>query len=316
MLREKHDSLIILVLTSTTGNLGSRILHTILREQLIPPSEIIISSTKPSKVSVVAREAGIDIRQGDYTSPESLASSFRGAEALFLVSFPSASVERWLYHKSAIDAAKAVGVKTVIYTSLMFGGETGLDSIAGVQQAHIKTIEYLTRSGLQYVIVREGIYAEYWSVYAGFQPQKYHKGDSTEIRFVIPNDGPVAWVTTDDLAQGTARILQDYERYIGRTLNLTGPRATSVGDIAKLVEHHTGRKVKVDIVGREEAQRYHKYEKKSLPADKFWVIDSWSGWHDAMAREETAMVDPLLAGLLGRQPSGVEEMAERVLKPE
>ncbi|KAK5239344.1 hypothetical protein LTR40_014604, partial [Exophiala xenobiotica] len=138
---------------------------------------------------------------GDYTSPESLASSFRGSDALFLVSFPSASVERWLYHKAAIDAAKAVGVRTIIYTSLMFGGETGLDSIAGVQQAHIKTIEYLVQSGLQYVIVREGIYAEYWSVYAGFQPQKYHKGDSTEIRFVIPNDGPVAWVTTDDLAQ-------------------------------------------------------------------------------------------------------------------
>ncbi|KAJ9502103.1 hypothetical protein H2202_002167 [Exophiala xenobiotica] len=298
-----------LVLTSTTGNLGSRILHTILREKLIPPSKLIISSTKPSQVSTAAHEAGIDIRQGDYTSPESLASSFRGSDALFLVSFPSASVERWLYHKAAIDAAKAVGVRTIIYTSLMFGGETGLDSIAGVQQAHIKTIEYLVQSGLQYVIVREGIYAEYWSVYAGFQPQKYHKGDSTEIRFVIPNDGPVAWVTTDDLAQGTARILQDYKRYIGQTLNLTGPRATSVSDIAKLVE-----RIQVGE-SREEAQRYHKYEKKSMPADKLWVVDSWSGWHDAMARGETALVDPLLADLLGRQPNGVEEMAEQYFKP-
>ncbi|KAK4945207.1 hypothetical protein LTR10_015633 [Elasticomyces elasticus] len=305
-----------LVLTSTTGNLGSRVLETILHRHLIPPSKIIISSTKPEKVSATARDAGIEIRKGDYKSPESLASSFKGADALFLVSFPSANIERWLFHKAAIDAAKAVGVKTIIYTSLMFGGKTGLESVAGVQQAHIKTIEYLRQSGLQYVIVREGIYAEYWSVYAGFQPKKYKKGDSDDIRFVISNDGPVAWVTTDDLAEGNAKILQHYQHYIGRTLNLTGPRASSVSDIARIVGRYTGRKVKVDIVGREEAERYHKYEKKSLPEDMFWVIESWSGWHDAMAHGETAEIDPLLGELLGRQPNGVEEMAETYFTPE
>ncbi len=305
-----------LILTGTTGHLGSRVLDSIIRLHLIPPSEIIISSSHPDQVPDAARDAGIDIRKGDFSSPETLASSFRGGDALFLVSFPSPSAERWLHHKAAIDAAKAAGVKTIIYSSLMFGGETGMESTAGVQQAHIKTVDYLRRSGLQYVVVREGIYAESWWLYAGYQPQKYSKGDTGEIRFVIPNDGPVAWVTWDDLGEGTAKILQHYDRYIGKTLNLTGPRTTTLTEVGKMVERYTGRKVQVDIVGRQEAERYHKFEKKSLSEAQFWVIESWSGWHDAIANGETAVIDPLLGELLGRPPRGIEEMAEQLFTPE
>jgi uncharacterized protein YbjT (DUF2867 family) len=305
-----------LILTGTTGHLGSRVLDSILRQHLIEPSEIIISSSHPSQVPVAAKDAGIDIRKGDFSSPESLTSSFKGGDTLFLVSFPSPSVERWLHHKAAIDAAKAAGVKTIIYSSLIFGGETGMESTAGVQQAHIKTIDYLVQSGLQYVVVREGIYAESWWLYAGYQPQKYTKGDTGEIKFVIPNDGPVAWVTWDDLGEGTAKILQHYDQYIGKTLNLTGPRTTTLADVAKMVERYTGRKVSVDIVGRQEAERYHKYEKKSLPEEQFWVIESWAGWHDAIAKGETAMIDPLLGELLRRTPRGIEEIAEQLFTPE
>jgi len=304
-----------LVLTGTSGNLGSRVLDSLLSQKLIPPSELIISSSNPDKVSSAAKQAGIEIRTGDFTSPESLTSSFKGADALFLVSFPSPSVERWLHHKDAIDAAKQAGVKTIIYSSLMFGGKTGMESIAGVQQAHIKTIEYLEKSGLQYVVIREGIYAESWWLYAGFQPRTFKKGDTGDMTWTIPNDGPVSWVTWDDLGPATAKILQNYQKYIGQTLNLTGPRTTSISDIAKLVEKHAGRKVNVDIVGRQGAERYHK-EKKSLPEDSFWVIESWAGWHDGIANGETATVDPLITELLGKEPRGVEEMAVSLFTPQ
>lgn len=304
-----------LVITGTTGHLGSRVLDSLLRLNLIPPSELIISSSNPNKVSDAARNAGIDIRMGDFTSPESLASSFKGADALFLVSFPSPSLERWLYHKAAIDAAKSVGIRTVIYTSLMFGGETGMVSEAGVQQAHIKTIEYLQQSGLQYVVLREGIYAESWWLYAGYQQPKFKKGDAGEISFVIPNDGPVSWVTWDDLGEATARILQNYEKYLGQTLNLTGPRTNTISDIAKMVEEHTGRKVKVNLVGRQEAERYHKFEKKSVPEAQFWAIESWVGWFDGIAKGETAMVDPFIGEVLGRAPRGMQEMAASLFTP-
>jgi uncharacterized protein YbjT (DUF2867 family) len=304
-----------LVLTGTSGNLGSRVLDSLLHQKVIPPSQLVISSSHPDKVSAAAKEAGVNVREGDFTSPESLASAFQGADAVFLVSFPSPSVDRWVHHKTAIDAAKAAGVKTIIYSSLMFGGKTGMESTAGVQQAHIKTVDYLKQTGLQYVIVREGIYAESWWLYAGFQPKSFKKGDMSEINFVIPNDGPVAWVSWDDLGEATARILENYQSYLGQTWNLTGPRATTISAVAKLVEKHTGRKVTVDIAGRSNAEQYHK-ERKSVPESNFWVIESWAGWHDAIANGETAVVDPLIEKLLGRSPKGVEEMAGAMFNPE
>jgi len=304
-----------LVLTGTTGHLGSRVLDALLDLNLIPASKLIISSSNPEKVSSRAKDAGIEIRKGDFTSPESLTSSFQGADALFLVSYPSPAVDRWHHHKRAIDAAKSSGVKTIIYTSLMFGGETGLQSVAGVQEAHIKTIEYLSQSGLPHVIIREGIYAESWWLYAGYQSQKFAKGEQSDLRFVIPNDGPVAWVSWDDLGEGTARILANYQRYIGQTLRLTGPKAITISDVASIVEKYSGRKVEVVLVGNEEAERYHKFEKKSLPEQSFWIIESWVGWYDALAKGETATVDPFLETLLGRKPRGMEETAGTLFTP-
>lgn len=110
-------------------------------------------------------------------------------------------------------------------------------------------------------------------------------------------------------------ILADYQRYSGQTLRLTGPRATDLKGVAKLVESRTQRTVKVEIVGKDAAEKYHKFDKCSLPRGSFWVIESWVGWHDALARGEAATVDPLLQNLLGRQPRGMEEMADRLFQP-
>ena len=62
-------------------------------------------------------------------------------------------------------------------------------------------------------------------------------------------------------------------------MNLTGLRANSISDVAKLFEKHIGRKVNVDIVGRKKAEQYHK-EKTTVPENNFWVLESWAGWRD------------------------------------
>jgi len=295
-----------LALTGCTGHLGSRVLSSLLRLKLIPAEELVISSSSsPDMIPSEAQEAGVQVRYGNLNEPESLASSYAGCNALFLVSYPSPAEDRWKQHKNAIDAAKAAGVKTIIYTSLMFGGETGMKSVAGVQQAHIETVKLLQQSGLEYVVVREGIYAESWWLYAGFQPMKI-PSDCARLDFVIPQDGPVAWVGWDDLGEGTARILADYKKYTGRTLNLTGAKTLTITEVGAMLEQtRPGITVNVKKVGQEEAARFHKEQKS---ADD-WVVESWSGWHAGVEAGETAVVDPLLEELLGRKPAGIEELA-------
>ena len=181
-------------------------IKTILARKLLPPSELRISAYSSSSVPAEARVAGIEIRYGNLKKPETLLESYAGAECLFLVSYPSAGEERYELHKNAIDAAKQVGVKHVIYTSLTFGGPDDKESVAQVMHAHTKTTRYLKASGLTWTIVREGSYAHLWNNFSGFL-----RLDGTgDLEAVIPESGPDHYVSREDLGEGTAYIVVDW----------------------------------------------------------------------------------------------------------
>ncbi len=180
------------------------VIKTILAEHLIPVSSLRISAYNIKSLPSEIKEAGIEVRFGDLNKPESLISSYEGAEILFLVSFPSPSLERFELHKNAIDAAKKVGVKHIIYTSLSFGSQDGKTSCAAVMQAHLLTADYLKASGLKWTIVREATYAHLWNVYAGFLPID---GSKEPFEIVIAGDGPNHWASRQDLGEATAKIV-------------------------------------------------------------------------------------------------------------
>ncbi|KIW62195.1 hypothetical protein PV04_10393 [Phialophora macrospora] len=311
------------ILTGTSGRLGSRVLTTILEEKLIPPADLIISATDPDRVPPIAKQYGLDVRRGDYTDPVSLKAAFAGGDVLFLVSHNDPGIRRVEYHKAAIESARAVGVTTVVYTSMMFGGATGLDSVIGIQQGHVHTVKYLTECGLDYIVLREGLYAQAWAYYADLRYGMWTKGqalfnkaDSPPPEWVIPNDAAIAWVDIDDLAEGNARILANYASYRNQTLRLTGPRATSISEIAKLVAERTGREVNLRFVGRDEAVTWQK-DHAAVPPESFdWLENNWGGWWEGLARGEGEVVDPMLAQVLGRPPKGLVEMADDMFTPQ
>ncbi|KAI9285717.1 hypothetical protein BC943DRAFT_322879 [Umbelopsis sp. AD052] len=299
-----------LVLTGTSGNLGGGVLQNILEKELIPTSELRISAYNTDAVPAIAKKAGIEVRHGNYEKPETLVSSFTGADTLFLVSYPSVSEERFAHHKAAIDAAKQAGVSHVIYTSLTYGGPTGEDTIAGVMKAHVNTVKYLKGSELTYTIVREASYAEIWSISAGF----LQLDDSNkEFDIVVPGNGGNTWASRDELAEATAIIVANKDKYKNQSISLTGPRSTTITEIGTLLQEHTGRKVNVKIVSAEEAIAYHK-EHHSLPPEQEFVLESWVSWFKANDRGEGVIVDPAMEKLLGRKPKGLKEMASEIFK--
>ncbi|KIW87001.1 uncharacterized protein Z519_12466 [Cladophialophora bantiana CBS 173.52] len=206
----------------TSGRLGSRVLRQILEEKLMPATDLIISSSNPDRAPAIAKAYGIEGHRGDYTDTASLKSSFAGGDVLFLVSHTDPGIQRVEFHKNAIETARAAGVRTIIYTSMMFGGETGLKSVIGTQQGHIHTANYLAKCGMDYVIVREGLYAQAWGYYTGFQQGVFKKGDTQPLEWVVPNEAAISWVDIDDLAEGNAVILANYGKYIGQTLRFDG----------------------------------------------------------------------------------------------
>jgi uncharacterized protein YbjT (DUF2867 family) len=121
------------------------------------PSDIRISLYNPAGAPPVVQSSGVEIRKGNFKDPSSLLHAFEGTEKLLLISHPTiAHKERVDAHKNAIDAAKQVGVKHLYYTSLGFSG----DSVTNVMKAHMDTEAYLKESGMDYTIIREGLYTE------------------------------------------------------------------------------------------------------------------------------------------------------------
>ena len=119
--------------------------------------------------------------------------------------------ERFVLHRNAINAAKAVGVRHIIYTSLSFcGGAEGNTSIAQVAQAHLKTEAYLKETGLSYTILRMGSYAHLWNNYAGFLDLSRDSEEVLEV--VMPNDGLEHWVNREELGEAAGHIIANWVR--------------------------------------------------------------------------------------------------------
>ncbi|RFU81046.1 quinone oxidoreductase 2 [Trichoderma arundinaceum] len=300
-----------IILTGTSGGIGGGALEMILEHKLLQPNEFSISSWNGQTKSKKAIAAGVEVRRGDFTNPETLAHTFDGAEALFLVSHPSVGEERFFYHRNAIDAAKNSGIKHIIYTSLTFGGLEGESSVGGVTQAHIRTVAYLKASGLKWTIIRYGTYQHLWNNVAGFL--RLDKDGDAEV--VIPNDGPNHWAHRADLGEATGRVLADWRSYEGKTICLTGPQLLTVSDVIQLYREHTGRKVNVKIVGTERAIEYHK-QHKTLPPEQEDFLSNWASWHNAFAEGETNFIDSALENLLGRKPKTVKDLAHVLFAPE
>lgn len=303
-----------LVLTGTSGGLGKVALHTILSEGLIPPNQLRISAYSQKSVPQEAKDAGIEIRHGDMQKPSTLLEAYAGADVLFLVSFPSVGEERFELHRNSIDAAKKVGVRHVIYTSLTWGGPIGDEpSVAGVLQAHLETVKYLKESGLSWTIVREATYAHLWNNMAGFLRVDEPGNGVQEV--VIPGDGPNHWANRKELGEATGRIVGKWEEYIGQTITLTGPRTYTLQEILNLYTEFTGRKVNVRILPPQEAIAWH-IEHKSLPPGQDEFLPNWASMHRAWELGEADYVDPTLERLLGRPPKTLEDQLEEIFSTE
>ncbi|KAF2111093.1 hypothetical protein BDV96DRAFT_690516 [Lophiotrema nucula] len=297
-----------IVLTGTTGGLGRVALQTILEQKLVPTSELRISASNTASIPSHVRDLGVEVRVGNLYEPSTLRASYAGADVLFLVSYPSVGEERFALHRNAIDAAKDVGIKHMIYTSLSFcGSSEGNESMSRIMTAHLKTEAYLKASGLTYTIVRMASYAHLWNNFAGFL--RLDEDGPQEV--VLPGDGLGHWADRKDLGEATARVIVNWKDYINETISLTGPELLTGTDIIKKYTVHTGRPVNVRILPPADAIPWH-IEHGSVDAAKAEFLGIWASWHEAMSRGEKAYIDPNLERLLGRKPRTIDEQADEI----
>ncbi len=141
-----------IVVTGATGQLGKLVIEQLL--ETVPAEHIAAVVRDPQKARVFA-ERGVQVRQADYSQPESLVAAFTSAEKVLLVSSSEVG-HRVPQHQAVTDAARAAGVKLLAYTSIL-NADTSTLLLAGEHQA---TEAYIRASGVPFTFLRNGWYTE------------------------------------------------------------------------------------------------------------------------------------------------------------
>jgi NAD(P)H dehydrogenase (quinone) len=218
-----------LVITGASGHLARRAAERVL-ETAAPEELILTTRNPPALVSFAAR--GVTVRQADFADPHTLRAAFAGGERLLLVSATDLA-QRTAQHRAAIDAAKAAGVRHVIYTS---GLKPEPPNPAAVAPSHYATEQALAESGLGWTVLRNSLYADYQLAEA---ERALETGELVHNR----GSGAVAYVAREDCAAAAATVLlQDgHDRAI---YEITGSRAFTADELAALYGELRGRAVR------------------------------------------------------------------------
>ena len=197
-------------ITAVNGQLGTEVVTAVLG--LIPSANVVGLARTPDK----AEHLGIEIRPGDYNEKDVLEESLRSVDAVLLVSGMDAPEWRIKQHRNVIEAARSAGVKKIVYTSVQ--GAEEATAFSPIVQSNRQTEEDVRRSGLAWVIGRNGIYIEPDVEY--LETYKMSGGITN-----CAGDGRCGYTTRPELAYAYARMLTE-ESHNGHTYNLHGEAIT------------------------------------------------------------------------------------------
>jgi uncharacterized protein YbjT (DUF2867 family) len=278
-----------ILVTGANGQLGRAIVERLLTR--VPAAQLGVSVRKPEQASAL-RERGVRVRRGDFTDAASLQHAFAGATQILIVSAATTGDEAVRQHGAALEAARAAGVRRIVYTSHMGAGPA---SAFAPMVDHAATEALLQASGVAFTSLRNGFYAASGLMLMG---QALETG-----KLVAPEDGPVSWTAHADLAEAAAIALAEEGRLDGRTPPLTASRALHLADLAAMAAELTGRPITRVTVPDDEYRA--SLIAHGVPEPR---ADLLVGLFVASRRGEFAAVDPTLERLLGRRPTSVRDL--------
>jgi NAD(P)H dehydrogenase (quinone) len=277
-----------IIVTGATGALNGATAEHLLER--VPAAEIVVAVRDPAKAQRFA-DRGVEVRRADYADPDSLPAAFEGADQLLLVSSSDPEADAVRLHRAAIDAALAVGVGRILYTSHQ---GAAADTPFGPGRDHAATEKLLSESGAPWTSLRNGFYAHSLT---------WLLGPWRETGLItVPVDGPVSWTAREDAAEAAAIVLTSDGAYSGPT-TLTADAAPTFEDIAGIASELGGREIRFEAIG-EEAWVAAQIEAGQPEFMARMLLGMYQAAHEGFF----AGVDPLLGHLLGHEPRTVRDL--------
>jgi NAD(P)H dehydrogenase (quinone) len=217
-----------IVITGASGHLGRLVIEELLKK--LPAADTVAAVRNPAKVGDLAAR-GVQVREADYTKPDTLDTAFRGADRLLLISSSEVG-QRVPQHRNVIDAAKRVQVGLVAYTSILRADTSPLHMLAS---EHLETEMMLKASGLPHVLLRNGWYTEN---YIASVPVALQHG----MLIGCAGDGKIASAARADYAAAAATVLTAANQ-AGKLYELAGDEAYTLSELAGEIARQSGKAV-------------------------------------------------------------------------
>ena len=226
-----------IAVTGATGHLGRLAIESLL-ERGVPAGQIVALARSPEKAKELA-DRGVQVRQADYSQPETLGPALQGVETLLLVSANELG-QRQAQHRNVVDAARQAGVKLIAYTSIL-KADTSRMQLAG---EHLGTEELIRASGIPFVFLRNGWYWENYTENLG--PALEHGAllGSAE-------DGRVSAAARADYAAAAAAVVTE-PGHENRVYELGGDEALTLTELAGVIARESGKPVEYRDLPEEE----------------------------------------------------------------
>jgi len=274
-----------IVVTGATGQLGAAVVRRLL--ELVPAGDVVASVRDPRK----AERLGVQVREGDFDRPGTLARAFAGADRLLLVSTDTFDTEVKLrQHRAAVAAAVEAGVGHIVYTSITAADTNGIV----LADAHQPTEQAILASGLPYTFLRNGWYLENdLGTIAGAL--------ATGTLATSSRSGRFAPAPREDYARAAATVLAT-DGHEGVAYELGAPVSSSYADWAATLSTATGRHIAYAEVSQEHARAG--LTAAGLPAPLVTMLVSF---YDALARGDFDRPGDDLTRLSGRTPATMQE---------
>jgi len=240
-----------ILVVGATGLLGSEICMR-LRQSGRPVRALTRPSSNPERVQAL-QSAGAESLIADLKDPGSLKAACRGVSAVITTASSTFSQQAgdsietvdYAGHLNLIEAAKEVGLRRFVYTSVpsCFRYECPLTTAKREIEAALAT------SGVPFTVLQANYFMEVWL--------------APELGFDYPNDRvtiygrgeqALAWVSYRDVAALAVAAL-DHEAARNRALAVDGPENLSPHEVVGIFEEVRGRKLTVTSVAEEELRR-------------------------------------------------------------